>query len=276
MNRQQRAELGRKTLGILSEGWYTAPSGQKVDISGSLRDCVLHTRLWRPWNFPEDFYLTPPARGKPYVEVVRQTTLEVLEQIAPDMPYDEPVSLNFASAKNPGGGFLSGAWAQEESLARSSGLYASLASQREMYEYNRRLKTSLYSDYMIHSPRVPVFFYETGELRETPYHVSFISASAVNAAAIRKNEPENVLKIHTYMAQRLMRVLWVARQMGHKTVILGAWGCGVFGNDPEEVAGIYREMLGPGGLCRGWFDHIVYAIHDQSYEQKTFNAFYRI
>lgn len=215
----------------------------------------------------------PPARGEPYVEVAKHTTLAVLERIAPDMPDDEPVCLNFASAKNPGGGFLSGARAQEESLARSSGLYASLSSQQEMYEHNRRLKTSLYSDYMIYSPRVPVFRYETGELREMPYHVSFISAPAVNASAIRKNEPENTPKIHTYMAQRLMRILWVARKMGHKTVVLGAWGCGVFGNDPEEVAGIYRKMLAPGGLSRGWFAHIVYAVHDQSFEQKTFNAF---
>jgi len=65
--------------------------------------------------------------------------------------------LNFASAKNPGGGFLGGGSAQEESLARSSGLFPCINQMQQMYETNRAYRSCLYTDHMIYSPRVPVF-----------------------------------------------------------------------------------------------------------------------
>ena len=114
-----------------------------------------------------------------------ETTLAAAERLAEF----RPLCLNFASAKNPGGGLLSGSQTQEESLARSSGLYATLLPMTELYAYNRHLGTSLYSDYMIYSPDVPVFRSDSGLLLEVPYLASFITAPAVNAGAVEKNEP---------------------------------------------------------------------------------------
>jgi uncharacterized protein (TIGR02452 family) len=70
---------------------------------------------------------------------------------------DDPVVLNFASARNVGGGFLNGARAQEEDLARSCGLFRCLETQPEYYEVNRRTASLLYTDHIIYSPRVPWF-----------------------------------------------------------------------------------------------------------------------
>ncbi|MDE7477756.1 MAG: TIGR02452 family protein, partial [Lachnospiraceae bacterium] len=60
--------------------------------------------------------------------------------------------LNFASAKNPGGGFLNGAMAQEESLAASSTLYRTLTAHEEYYQSNRAQSSMMYTDHAIYSP----------------------------------------------------------------------------------------------------------------------------
>src|SRR5207253_843688 len=84
-----------------------------------------------------------------------------------------PAALNFASAKHPGGGFLNGALAQEESLARSSALYACLVGN-PMYTFHQAQSDALYTDYAIYSPDVPVFRGDDGALLPEPYLCSFI------------------------------------------------------------------------------------------------------
>jgi uncharacterized protein (TIGR02452 family) len=83
------------------------------------------------------------------IEVKNETTLAAARRLL-DLAR-KPVALNFASATHPGGGFLSGGLAQEESLARSSGLYACLRNN-PMYEYHRSNYDPLYSNYAIYSP----------------------------------------------------------------------------------------------------------------------------
>jgi uncharacterized protein (TIGR02452 family) len=184
-----------------------------------------------------------------------------------------PLCLNYASARNPGGGFLSGSQAQEESLARSSGLYPCIAQMTEMYEHNRRLATCLYSDYMVYSPAVPVFRQDDGRLLENPYKAAFITAPAVNARAVRANERDRVNLLRPTMQARLNRLLWVAAEHQHLTLILGAWGCGVFDNDPQMVATLFAHALSEGGPFSGYFKHIVFAVFDRSKDQKDLKAF---
>src|SRR6185437_10556724 len=100
---------------------------------------------------------------------------------------DRVLALNFASARHPGGGFLKGSQAQEESLARASGLYACIAPLRGMYDANHRFRSCLYTDHLIYSPDVPVFRADNDSLLDHPYPVSFVTAPAVNAGAVRTN-----------------------------------------------------------------------------------------
>src|SRR5207253_5281746 len=155
-----------------------ASAHSKVDIAAAVASAIANTQLIR-----ETDPLPPPlaAHAAPRVEVTAETTLSAARRLATTGA--RVIALNFASAKNPGGGFLAGSQAQEESLARSSALYACLEPQREFYEHNRALRSALYSDHILFSPGVPVFRDDAGRLLDEPYLVSFITAPAVNAGA---------------------------------------------------------------------------------------------
>ncbi len=109
MNREQRVSLAQETLDILHRGRYTSPSGQEVDIAADLEAAVSGSRLYRPSDFPD------PVTGchrRSWPETTTEVTDETTLQAAQRLAASDPLCLNFASAKNPGGGFLSGSQAQ--------------------------------------------------------------------------------------------------------------------------------------------------------------------
>lgn len=161
----------------------------------------------------------------------------------------------FCIRQKSGGGFLGGSQAQEESLARSSALYPCISQMEEMYQHNRKLRSCFYSDYMIYSPDVPVFRDDQGMLLEKPYQVAFLTAPAVNAGVVREREPEQVNRIGEVMLERIRYILSLAVQNGVEHLVLGAYGCGVFRNKPEEVAVWFKRVLvdeGYGLFLRCW------------------------
>lgn len=274
MNHLARQALAVDTLAILEAGSYVAPSGATIDIAEKQAGAVNGTKLFRPEDFPADLSV-PLKYAETRIEVTAESSLEASRRLA-ETGESEPLCLNFASARNPGGGFLRGTHAQEESLARSSGLYPCLLTGREMYDYNRNRQNCLYSDYMIYSPGVPVFRDDAGRLLEECYTVAFLTSPAVNAGAVRNNEPERVPFIEATMRERMRKVLWAAAETGHEVLILGAWGCGVFANDPAMVARQFAECLLPGGEFSGAFETTLFAVYDHSEEQRMVNTFRRV
>ena len=97
--------------------------------------------------------------------------------------------LNFASAKYAGGGFLTGAQAQEEALACSSTLHPCLLKAPQYYAQNRAHRSTIYLDLIIHSPLVPFFRNDEGVLLEQPVLASVMTVPAPNAGAVMQNEP---------------------------------------------------------------------------------------
>ncbi|MFB4314788.1 TIGR02452 family protein [Actinomadura sp. 21ATH] len=254
MSRHPRRATAQETVAILERGAYTAPSGRTVGIAGALdravRGTVLHT--------PSELESAPSGeRGATLVEVTGETTLAAARRLG-DGGGEVPLALNFASAKNPGGGFLNGAHAQEEGLARSSGLYTSLLSARAFYDFHREQRDLLYSDHMIYSPGVPVFRDDAGRLLEEPYEVAFLTSAAPNRGAIK--DPERLELLPGALRRRARKVLAAALAHGHRRLVLGAWGCGVFRNDPYEVAEAFAEPLR--GDYAGVFEHVVFAVWD--------------
>jgi uncharacterized protein (TIGR02452 family) len=69
------------------------------------------------------------------------------------------------------------------------------------------------------------------------------------------------------------RVLAVAAMHGHDTLVLGAWGCGAFGNDPEMVAELFREALA--GDLRGQFGTATFAVLDEWPDRRNIGPFER-
>jgi uncharacterized protein (TIGR02452 family) len=105
--------------------------------------------------------------------------------------------------------------------------------------------------------------------------VDFITSPAPNAGAIRKHEPENAGRIPAALAERAAKVLSLAVLQGCEVIVLGAWGCGVFHNDPATVAAAFGNLLGPGGPFHGRFHTVLFAVYDTSTDGETFRAFQR-
>ena len=182
------------------------------------------------------------------------------------------VVLNFASARRVGGGFLRGANAQEEDLARSSGLYRCLETQPMYYRDNQASSSSLYTDNIIYAPGVPWFRSEDGQFLETPFTASIITAPAPNAKEYLRKGTGDRSKLQDTLVRRSAYILEVAAFHGHRSLLLGAWGCGVFRNNAETVAATFMSHL-KSRRYRGCFEQVVFAVFDPSKSKKTFNAF---
>jgi uncharacterized protein (TIGR02452 family) len=200
------------------------------------------------------------------VEVTNESSLAAVRRLGGDV-----ACLVFASARNPGGGFLNGAQAQEESLARGSALYLCLRAAGDFYAHHRAHPELTYSDRVIYSPSVPVFRDDKGAVLTVPYPVSFLTAAAPNRSAIARSQPQHLPDLPAVLARRASRVLAVAAAHGHRRLVLGAWGCGVFGNDPATVATAFAAAL----RRSPWFDEVVFAVLDRQPATPTHAAFTR-
>ena len=268
-----RKEIARQTLLVIEKGNYQNNLGETISIKNETDFAIKNSKLFHTEDFPETFELKK-IESETLVEVTDETTLEAAKRVCKEDENANPFVLNFASAKNPGGGFLGGAQAQEESLARSSSLYPCLTVNFEMYEYNRRGKSCLYSDWMIYSPRVPVFRNDDGSLIQNPYLVTFLTSPAVNAGVVKQRETDKINLIESVNKERARKFLWIANQNQHKTLILGAWGCGVFQNDPQMIALIFDELLK--GEFANCFERVIMAIYDKTPTRKVYNAFVKV
>jgi ADP-ribosyl-[dinitrogen reductase] hydrolase len=267
MPHETAARLGQQIPGILQSGGYTTTSGRQVDIREAIERCRAATV-----EFPPDADVPSPraADAPTRITVENRSVLEVGRRMAVTGPV---AALNFASATHPGGGFLSGARAQEEAIARSSGLYAALEGRR-MYEWHREHSDGMHSDWVIVSPDVPMIRTDDGELLETPWTMTIVTCAAANGKALERYAPaERLAEIPDVMRQRTARMLSVAAANGVRRFILGAWGCGAFGLDPSLMAGIFHEALD--GPFRGVFHEVVFAITDWSPERRFIGPFER-
>ncbi|MDZ7720577.1 MAG: TIGR02452 family protein [Balneolaceae bacterium] len=275
-----KKEIARRTLQILEREKYRSPKGQTVDISEQLQFCLEHTECYTPEQLEAMFQtvLKNPISGRTETrfEVRNETTLQGSRRLAQEEKFENIGVLNFASARNPGGGFLKGAQAQEESLARSSGLYFSLKYCPSFYEYHRSHRSTLYSDRMIWSPGCPVFRTDDGALLEEFYTVHFITSPAPNAGAVEQNEPENISKIEYVLRERSSKILALAAHHGCDALVLGAWGCGVFQNDPETVAKIFRNHIGQTGAFHNCFQKVLFSVLDSSEDKSTIRPFHEM
>ncbi len=236
---------------IIESGRYQVPGAGEVVLASDIAAAVAGTRLYLP---DDAVAAAVPVPGMPVIEVTGETTLAAASRLGGDV-----ACLVFASARKPGGGFLSGAQAQEESLSRSSALHACLCAVPEFYAFHRQQPDLRYSDRVNYSPSVPVFRDDNGMLLPHPVTVSFLTAAAPNLVAITASQPENAVTVPAVLRARIARVLQIAAAHRHRQLVLGAWGCGVFGNDPAVVAGAFAHALSQAR----WFDQIVFAIHDR-------------
>lgn len=257
--------MAQETVAICHEGFYIGPAGARVDIGADLAKAKAGTKIYNG----ESFRLQNLVRRATRIEVRNETTFQALNRLSAKGGH--LACLNFASAKNPGGGFLNGAIAQEEALAAASGLYPCLLQAPEYYTRNRANPSALYLDLAIYSPLTPFFRDDFGKLLPKPVLASVITAPAPNAGAVAQNEPGDLDKVKPALRRRAELVLAIAVKENVDQIVLGAWGCGVFRNDPTFVATVFAELLSD--PFAGAFSEVAFAVWDRSETEATYQAF---
>jgi uncharacterized protein (TIGR02452 family) len=221
-NKDKLALAAREVEAIQQRGWYKRGDGAVVSVEREQRAACAGTEIYLPEKFEALWAALTPGNAKTVIAVQDASTLSACRQLR--QRFDRVGLLNFASAKNPGGGFLGGARAQEESLARSSGLYSCLLTQPAFYAFHRAQGTCLYSDRVIFAPDVPVIVDDHQRPLDAPFMVSMLTCPAVNFGALERNEPDRLPEVEAVMARRVRMVLAVACAHDIQALVLGALG----------------------------------------------------
>lgn len=257
-----RIEAAHENLLIFVSGRYETADGHRVELADALEAARDATRLVRPRDAERLLGARRERAGAPpRIEVTPESTAQALRRLVVDEGCSGVVGLNFASARNPGGGFLRGARAQEEDLACVSALYACQLEAPGYYEANRRQDSMLYTDHMIVSPRVPFFRDEALALLDAPWCASLVTAPAPNAGQARRRGIAQEV-IEEALHRRVGYVLAAMAELGARELVLGAWGCGVFQNDPARVAAMFAQWLADPRFV-GAFERVTFAILDR-------------
>lgn len=200
-------------------------------------------------------------------------------------PGQKVTVLNFASSTSPGGGVVTGASAQEESLCRVSTLYPCLKAQaawEKFYGPHRAAPNPLHNDDIIYTQGVIVLKDDDYHPLPAPFRVDVITCAAPNLRESPSNRynrndgeavhitPEKLLELHL---KRARKILSAAAANRAEVLILGAFGCGAFRNDPAVVAAAYHQVL-PQFLNH--FKTIEFAVYCSPRDQRNYDAFTKI
>jgi uncharacterized protein (TIGR02452 family) len=257
---REAAYLGRSAVEAAQTGSYKTKSGKEVDWHEAVQSARASKHSIPPGADlpdPEDH-----SFAETKIQVANETTLAASRRLTDSEL--RPLALNFANGISPGGGFLGGARAQEEVLCRSSALYLTLFGD-PMYAAHKKRDLPDSSDWAIYSPDVPVFRMDDGAELEEPWLLSFITCAAPYAPGVGQPLSSDLLQ------HRILRVFDIARSYGHASLILGAWGCGAFENDPYRTAMDFRQALE--NKFDGAFSYIIFGITDWSPERRFLGPF---
>lgn len=190
--------------------------------------------------------------------------------------------LNFASATNPGGGVTHGSSAQEECLCRCSTLYNCLNTRAMwdgFYTPHRHSGNPLHNDDIIFTPNVQVLKDDDYQPLVDPFAVDVITCAAPNlrerpANSFNPSDSKSVAispdELRLLHEQRARRILTVAAQNKADVLILGAFGCGAFCNDPMVVAQAYKNIL---PQFTHHFKTIEFAVYCPPHDDSNYRAF---
>lgn len=207
-------------------------------------------KIFRNNKFPDMYSETILNFNEP-INVLRQNKFEVKNNISPittlkcildNYSADKKIiALNFANAMYAGGGYILGGSAQEESLCRASMLYYTIKTQKRFYIKNRLHILPDYTDTMIYSHNVPLIRNENSELLDKFMSCDFITCPAVNRTFAKFIFSDK--NINNKMSVRIKRIISLAVSENPDIIILGAFGCGAFGNKRETIYKIFEDTI---------------------------------
>lgn len=202
----------------------------QIRFATEIKDAITATKVY---SINSDF-------SKGFGETAPKLIVEVSDSVKAitDYSVDGKIAvLNFASYRNPGGGFIKGSSAQEECLCHDSFLYNVLHSNTlsEFYEYNElHLNDGLYSNRALYTPRV---YFESANK-----FIDVITCASPNWSYASRNCTMEANK--AALRDRIKFIINVAEDNNVDLLIAGAFGCGVFKQDATYVANCFKENLG--------------------------------
>ena len=205
-----------------------------------------------------------------YPPFSRVTNNGMMVSVTPDRSYQAAMRLhrgdpnariavmNFANAFHPGGGVTKGASAQEECLCRTSTLYPLLYRNTLRYSFYRHhhdLNTPKATDALVYTEGVVICKTDEDLPKRLPKEnwvtvdVITIAAPDLRQAAnkyaglVGGGTSMNNAELYGYHVKRAIHMLTCAAAKGADILVLGAFGCGAFMNNPEVVANAYKTAL---------------------------------
>ena len=230
-----------------------------IKTSSSLQQQMLKSQAGSQLYLDNYHSAVRRKKGTGKVEVVGTTTFQCARELS--LSASKIAVLNFANPHEPGGGVRRGAMAQEECLCRCSDLYNVLAQPyflKHYYEYHYRNCDNFFSDRLIYSPNVTVFKSDDSipQLLENPFFVDVITCAApyLNGRIIKTDE--ELLAIYK---SRIRNILEVAISKDVDCLILGAFGCGAFHNNPDLMSKSFADLLIHEQYAT-YFEKVIFAI----------------
>lgn len=292
---KDNVEMLRDTLAAFDRGYYTV-NGRRVDFKLSKGELTKATVF-----LPQDVDAICKNKEISHVHALgrigcrventdsfslaRKRYTELSGLLMPGKK-SKILVLNLANPVHPGGGVRRGAKAQEEDLCRKSSLLLSLesADAEDYYDYNRSLNTYMGSDAIIITPNVEIIKDENGNYLDESVVVSVMTCAA--PMVTQGFEGMSELPYRDMVYNRIVGMLKTAAYLGYEVLILGAFGCGAFGNDARIVSDLFYKALKEfdydGMKAKDFFRRVDFAVWCQprntyNYDEfaRNFNDFYR-
>jgi uncharacterized protein (TIGR02452 family) len=268
--------IAAETCAVVAASMYVIASGA-VSLDALVRSAIADTRVVTDHAASIERVRSLRSAPGTRVEVTRERTDDCARRLLAEGERRVAL-LNFANGVRPGGGFLHGSRAQEEELCRCSALYACLRAPtaEQFYVDNHCSGTALVTDALIVSPSVPFFRDASFAFLEAPYVATVITVAAPDRgwllaqvdSGLRPPVPDH--EITAVFARRALAVIAAAREDGADALVLGAWGCGAFGNEPERVARAFADALAE---LDGAVPRIAFAVWNSSARSANYDAF---
>ena len=266
-----------------TQQWYQSDETLKEAVQNSINK----TKIYAENDYPE---IQKNHSENMIISVSKYRTFETAQYYKRKFPKLRIAALNFASARNAGGGVTKGSKAQEEALCRCSTLYPVLNTEenyKSFYEYHRNRYDARYTDRCIYSPNIVIIKSDEDIPKRLPsdkwIKVDILTCAAPNLRPNPNNamdpgsdkavniSDDELFQIHV---NRGKHILTIAAHHGADILILGAFGAGAFMNDPYIVAKAYKEII---PQFNGYFKEIVFAIYcSPSQGKKNLTAFKKV
>ncbi|MBO4473583.1 MAG: TIGR02452 family protein [Clostridiales bacterium] len=252
------------------------------ELSRAVKDAKAHSEV-----FYEDIYpqFDTGRRAAMEVSVTRERSFESAMRLSKENPGAKIAVHNFANAFHPGGGVTKGSSAQEECLCRTSTLYPVINSHRmrsSYYQHHDDLNTAKSSDSLIYSEGIVILKTDEDLPRRMPKE-DWVTVDVITMAAPDLRDKSNIhvplvnggtymndAELFGYHVKRAIHMLTCAAAKGANILVLGAFGCGAFRNDPDVVARAYKTVL---TQFQPVFDKIVFAVFCSPGSSANYDAF---